>query len=88
LRARHGYESLRSIPALVQHQTRMVIGGAINTVVFDHLYATAPGFSASSTVLRTAAQDEPRLAGVLRSVLRVYVNAQLQMARGKGGGYW
>ena len=127
----HVYESLRDIPALVRHQTRLVMGGAINTVVFDHLCARAAGFPERSALLRAAAQDERWLGCVLRSALPrwpsgfvpvhflvkrlrglwslrgtgagramllaavgftfdllVYMNAQLQMARGKGAGYW
>ncbi|GAB3775676.1 hypothetical protein GCM10028796_51920 [Ramlibacter monticola] len=127
----HVYESLRTVPALVRHQTRLVIGSAINTVVFDHLCAHAQGFPQRSALLRSAAQDEGWLAGVLGRTLPrwpsgfvplhfllkrleglrsrkeigarrivllatlgfafdllVYVNAQLQMARGKGAGYW
>ena len=127
----HVYESLRTVPALVRHQTRLVMGGAINTVVFDHMCATGTGVLERSALLRTAAQDERWLGGVLRSALPrwpsgfvpvhflvkrlrglwsrrgtgasraimlatvgftfdllVYINAQLQMARGKGAGYW
>ena len=127
----HVYESLRDIPALVRHQTRLVMGGAINTVVFDHLCARAAGFPERSALLRAASQDERWLGCVLRSALPrwpsgfvpvhflvkrlrglwsrrgtgagramllaavgftfdllVYMNAQLQMARGKGAGYW
>lgn len=127
----HVYESLRTVPALVRHQTRLVIGGAINTVLFDHLQAHAQGLPQRSELLRAAAQDELWLARVLgrtlprwpsgfvpvhflvkrvaglrarkeigagRAILLatlgfafdalVYVNAQLQMARGKGAGYW
>ena len=109
----------------------MLIGSAINTVVFDHLCAHAHGFVQRSELLRSAARDEGWLARVLESALPrwpwgfvplhflvkrleglrsrkeigarrvvllatvgfafdllVYVNAQLQMARGKGAGYW
>jgi glycosyltransferase involved in cell wall biosynthesis len=126
----HVYESLRTVPALVRHQTRLVIGSAINTVVFDHMRANARGVEQRSALLQAAAQDERWLAGVLRRTLPrwpsgfvpvhflvnrlqglrrrdmgagravllatvgfgfdalVYVNAQLQMARGKGAGHW
>jgi hypothetical protein len=127
----HVYESLRTVPALLRHQTRLVIGGAINTAVFDHLCADAADFPQRSALLRGAAQDERWLGRVLRGTLPrwpcgfvpvhflvkrlqglrrrkelgarrtillatlgfgfdflVYVNAQLQMARGKGAGYW
>jgi hypothetical protein len=132
----HVYESLRSIPALVRHQTRLVVGSAVNTIVFDHLCANASADVAQrSALLREAASDEQWLARVLRARLPkwpggfvplhflvkrlqslrdhgrrgerrgaarallvatlglgfdfvVYANAQLQMARGKGAGYW
>ena len=127
----HVYESLRTIPELVRHQTRLVIGGAINTVLFDYLRTQEGGFPQRSELLRAASQDEFWLARVLgralprwpsgfvplhflvkrlanlrarkeigagRTVLLatlgfgfdflVYLNAQLQMARGKGAGYW
>lgn len=127
----HVYESLRSAPALVRHQTRLVIGSAVNTVIFDHLCANAAGLQERSALLRAAAADERWLGGVLRARLPqwpsgfvpvhflvkrlqalrgrerpgalrallvatfglgfdfvVYANAQLQMARGKGAGYW
>jgi hypothetical protein len=127
----HVYASLRTVPALVRHQTRLVIGSAINTVVFDHLCAAGSDVAQRSAVLRAAAEDDRWLARVLRGTLPrwpcgfvpvhfmvkrldalhrgrelgvrravllatvgfafdvlVYVNAQLQMARGKGAGYW
>ncbi|HEY0824851.1 MAG TPA: glycosyltransferase [Ramlibacter sp.] len=127
----HVYASLRTVPALVRHQTRLVVGSAINTVVFDHLCAAAPDLARRSALLRRAAADEHWLARVLQGTLPrwpsgfvpvhflvkrleglrrggelgvsrtlllatvgfafdfvVYLNAQLQMARGKGAGYW
>jgi hypothetical protein len=127
----HVYQSLRTFPALVRHQTRLVIGSAVNTAVFDHLCAQTAGFSGRSELLRAAARDEQWLPRVLRRSLPrwpsgfvpvhflvkrlhalrnwrelgarrvvllatagfafdcvVYLNAQLQMARGKGAGYW
>ena len=127
----HVYESLRDVPALVRHQTRLVVGSAVNTVIFDHLCANAADARGRSALLREAAADERWLGGVLgtrlptwpwgfvplhflvkrlqalrgrhgQGALRallvatlglgfdavVYANAQLQMARGKGAGYW
>lgn len=127
----HVYQSLRSVPALVRHQTRLVIGSAINTVIFEHLRARAADLPQRRELLRTAARDQEWLAGVLTAALPrwpsgfvpvhflvkrvrslgarkelsprrvllvatlgfafdllVYANAQLQMARGKGAGYW
>jgi glycosyltransferase involved in cell wall biosynthesis len=127
----HVYESLRTVPALVRHQTRLVIGGAVNTAVFDHLCLHAQGLESRSALLRGAASDEHWLGRMLRERLPrwpsgfvpwhflvkrlhgwrrwrgrgaaramlvagggfafdfiVYLNAQLQMARGKGAGHW
>lgn len=127
----HVYESLRSIRALVRHQTRLVIGSAINTAVFEYLRGHARDMPGRRGLLRSAAQDDAWLAGVLRAALPrwpsgfvpvhflvkrvrglaarkdlgsprmllvatlgfafdllVYVNAQFQMARGKGAGFW
>jgi len=127
----HVYGSLRTVRALVRHQTRLVIGGAVNTAVFDHLRAHAADFPQRSALLRSAAEDDRWLGRVLRGTLPrwpsgfvplhflfkrlqclrgrkelgtrrtiliatlgfafdalVYANAQLQMARGKGAGYW
>jgi hypothetical protein len=127
----HVYQSLRNVSALLRHQTRLVIGSAVNTAVFDHLRSHAPDFAARSEVLRAASQDDRWLGRMLRARLPrwpsgfvpvhflvkrvqglrggphlgaarvllvatlglgfdllVYLNAQLQMARGKGAGHW
>jgi hypothetical protein len=127
----HVYQSLRTVPALLRHQTRLVIGSAINTAMFDHLCTHATGLAARSALLQEAAADERWLGRMLRERLPrwpsgfvpvhflvkrvqglragehlgaarvllvatlglafdllVYLNAQLQMARGKGAGHW
>jgi glycosyltransferase involved in cell wall biosynthesis len=38
----HVYESERSIGALIRHQTRIVIGSAINAVIYDRIRALPP----------------------------------------------
>jgi hypothetical protein len=127
----HVYASLRTARALVRHQTRLVIGGAINNVVYGELCAQAVEFGQRSALLRSVCEDERWLARVLRGTLPrwpsgfvpvhflvkrlyalrsarqlgpvrtfllltaglafdtvVYLNAQFQMARGRGAGYW
>ena len=127
----HIYESLRTMPTLVRHQTRIVIGSAVNTALFDHLRAQPNDVATRSVLLREAARDDDWLARMLGTSLPrwpsgfvpvhflvkrleglgqgdgsglgrkvvvttagfaldalVYVNAQYQMARGKGAGHW
>lgn len=63
----HVYESERSITALVRHQTRIVIGSAINAVVFGHLSAMeAP---ARRDVLAASAGSENWLSDFLKERL-------------------
>lgn len=65
----HVYESLRSIRALLRHQTRLVIGSSVNTAVFDYLRAHAVGFPQRRELLCDAADDDEWLAATLRAVL-------------------
>lgn len=126
----HVYGSERSIPALIRHQTRIVVGSAMNTALFAHLRSLPVG-ERRAELERAAADDswldrvcrgrlpefptgfvpldfltkrvrfllrEPRaLLRPRRSMVLVagfgfdfivYLNAQLQMARGAGAGYW
>ena len=65
----HIYESIRTIPELVKHQTRIVIGSAVNTAIFDHMRAHAGGYEARSALLREVAQDDAWLGRMLHSML-------------------
>lgn len=60
----HIYPSERSIGGLIRHQTRLVVGSAINAAVFRHL--KAEGFERLARELSRAAADEAWLPGVLR----------------------
>lgn len=62
----HVYESLTEIGPLLRHQTRIVIGGAVNKAVFDRMRAEAPDEEAARALLREAALDEGWLADTLR----------------------
>ncbi len=63
----HIYESERTIPALIRHQVRIVIGSAINMAVFETIRAVAAPDRA--VALRQAAQQEGWLADVIRARL-------------------
>lgn len=60
----HIYPSERTIHGLIRHQTRLVVGSAINAAVFRHL--KAEGFERIARELSRAAADEGWLPGVLR----------------------
>ena len=62
--ARHIYPSERSLTGLIRHQTRLVVGSAINAAVFRHL--KAEGFERIARELSRAAADDTWLPGVLR----------------------
>ena len=63
----HLYASERRLPALVRHQTRIVIGSAINAAVFAHLRALPETLRRAE--LTAAAADEGWLARVIRARL-------------------
>ena len=64
---RHIYASERSIPALIRHQTRIVIGSALNFAAFDALRACPE--EARRQALAQAAADEGWLAEAARARL-------------------
>ncbi|NEY90542.1 glycosyl transferase group 2 family protein [Tabrizicola oligotrophica] len=63
----HTYASERTLPALIRHQTRIVIGSALNFAAFDTLRALAP--EARRPALAAAAADEGWLARAARARL-------------------
>jgi hypothetical protein len=63
------YESIRTIPALVKHQTRIVVGSAINTTLYGRIRRLAPTSREAQQMLRDAAQDDGWLARVLKEEL-------------------
>lgn len=65
----HVYESLRSIPALIRHQTRIVVGSAINSVLFAKIRRDAPNLPAAHDMLMQAAKDDGWLGQVLKQDL-------------------
>ena len=52
------YESIRTIPALVRHQTRLVVGSAINAMLYARISRLAPTAEAAEALLREAAADD------------------------------
>lgn len=63
------YESIRTIPALVRHQTRLIVGSAINSALYRRIRRVAPTEAAAEAMLREAAADDGWLARVLREDL-------------------
>jgi hypothetical protein len=63
------YESIRTVPALVKHQTRIVVGSAINTMLYGRIRRLAPTSAQAQALLKEAAQDDEWLARVLREEL-------------------
>ena len=60
----HIYPSERTMAELIRHQTRLVVGSAINAAVFRHLKAV--GFERIARELSKAAADDTWLPAVLR----------------------
>lgn len=61
----HVYESERGIGALIRHQVRIVIGSAINAIVFDVVRQS----DAPDLLLREAANDDDWLARTCKNAL-------------------
>lgn len=65
----HVYESIRSLPELIHHQTRIVVGSAVNAALFGKLRRDAPGEGAAHAMLMASARDEDWLASTLHEEL-------------------
>lgn len=63
----HLYASERDIPALIRHQTRIIIGSAVNAACFAHLRSLPVEMRAEA--LAKASTDDDWLASVLRARL-------------------
>ncbi|WP_286130935.1 glycosyltransferase [Loktanella sp. 5RATIMAR09] len=61
----HVYQSERGVLALIRHQVRIVIGSALNAVVFETLHGSA----APQTMLETAARDPDWLGALCQKKL-------------------
>ncbi|MEY1556935.1 glycosyltransferase family 2 protein [Yoonia sp. R2331] len=65
----HVYESIRTIPELIRHQVRIVIGSAINAVLFAKIRREAGDLDAAHALLMRAAVDENWLPDVIKAEL-------------------
>lgn len=63
----HIFKSERSIASLVRHQTRIVVGSAVNMTAFQHLHMLKPGTRLEE--LKKAANNDNWLPSVIRSQL-------------------
>lgn len=65
----HSYESIRSIPELIAHQTRIIIGSAINSAIFKYLRRQGTSFQNRQEILKSASTDELWLEKVISTSL-------------------
>lgn len=65
----HVYGSIRDLAGLLRHQTRIVIGSAVNTALFTHLARETRTEPEAHALLMRAATDEGWLARILRAEL-------------------
>lgn len=65
----HIYESIRSIPELIRHQTRIVIGSAVNAVLFSKIRKDTKTLEEAHALLMEASTDENWLVQVLNEHL-------------------
>lgn len=68
----HIYESIRTIPELIRHQTRIVIGSAVNAVLFARIRRDAGTREEAHALLMAAGADESWLARVLKEDLPIW----------------
>ena len=65
----HVYESIQTIPELLRHQTRIVVGSAVNTALFTKIRREAHSLPQAQALLDHGTQDATWLANVLRHEL-------------------
>lgn len=65
----HVYESIRGLGELIHHQARIVLGSAVNAVIYAHLREARDRGEDTSALLMQAAQDDNWLADLLRTTL-------------------
>lgn len=65
----HVYESIRGMGALIRHQTRIVVGSAVNAALFAHIRRLAPTEPQAHALLMAAAADPDWLGRVLKAEL-------------------
>lgn len=62
----HVYESIQAVNDLLRHQTRIVIGSAINAAIFQKIRQDAPTAAEAHRLLMQASSDETWVTAVLR----------------------
>ena len=65
----HHYESIRSISELIKHQTRLIIGSAINDAIFTYLRKHQNSISIREEILKDASKKENWLEILLEESL-------------------
>lgn len=65
----HEYESIQSLNELIRHQTRIIIGSAINSAIFCELNKLPPDPDKRSTLLKSASQDTNWLNSIINQQL-------------------
>lgn len=65
----HVYESIRSIPDLIHHQTRLIVGSAINAALYGKFRREGHDRKALQDLLMQTARNPDWLAGVLKTEL-------------------
>lgn len=65
----HVYESIQSLPELIHHQTRIVIGSAVNSVLFSKLRREANTKETTHNLLMAASTDSNWLEQTLKENL-------------------
>ncbi len=65
----HVYESIRGVAELIRHQTRIVIGSAVNEVLFAKISQDAPTQEEAHKLLMSASADANWLGHVLKEGL-------------------
>ncbi|MFV0291825.1 MAG: glycosyltransferase, partial [Paracoccus sp. (in: a-proteobacteria)] len=65
----HIYESITSLGELIQHQTRIVMGSAVNAALFQKIRRDAPTEPQAHELLMAAAQNDAWLGNTIRAEL-------------------
>ena len=65
----HIYESVRTVRALVQHQTRIVLGSAINAALYRHMRSLVRTAPEAEALLHKAASDDEWMTRMLAEEL-------------------
>jgi hypothetical protein len=61
----HVYESIRTVGELLRHQTRLVVGSAVNAALYRLIRREAPSREAAEALLKRAAEDDAWLSRTL-----------------------